>query len=108
MNADLWSYRSIADKAYHGGTGSALGAKKAHRSKAKRHHPRDLEEYEGLSRRALDLEELFGREYDNILAERGLLGDVVGLSRRDLDVEELFGREYDDYLVERDYFNNLD
>lgn len=98
------------------------------------HHRRDLEDDEWLSRRDLDADEFFGREYD-VLAERDLFKNAYdaynayrtikalggystqkrvvksnALTRRDLDAEELFGREYDsdDYLVERDFFDGLD
>jgi len=74
-----------------------------------RHHRRDLEDDEELSRRDLDDEELSQRDLDDDeeLLQRDL--DDEELSRRDLDAEELFDREYDDdFLVERDYFDDLD
>jgi ribosomal protein L24 len=42
----------------------------------KRHHRRDLEDDEELSRRDLDAEEFFGREYDAFLAERDFFDDL--------------------------------
>jgi len=73
-----------------------------------RHHRRDLEDDEELSRRDLDDEELSQRDLDDEeLLQRDL--DDEELSQRDLDAEELFDREYDDdFLVERDYFDDLD
>jgi len=41
-----------------------------------RRHRRDLEDYEEQSSRDLDDEELFGREYDDILAERDFFDDL--------------------------------
>lgn len=49
----------------------------AARRTAVRHHKRDLEEVnEEFSRRDLDAEELFEREYDDILAERDFFDDL--------------------------------
>jgi len=42
----------------------------------RRHHRRDLEDDEELSRRDFDDEELFEREYDDFLAERDLSDDL--------------------------------
>jgi hypothetical protein len=49
---------------------------KSSRSTAKRHHRRELEGDEELSRRDLDAEVFFGREYDDFLAERDLFDDL--------------------------------
>lgn len=47
-----------------------------HTTKEHRRHRRDLEDNEELSRRDLDSEELFGREYDDFLAERDFFDDL--------------------------------
>jgi len=47
-----------------------------HHSARHRHHRRDLEGDEELSLRDLDAEELFGREYDDFLAERDFFDDL--------------------------------
>jgi len=48
----------------------------AHHTAQRRHHRRDLEDNEELSRRDLDAEELFEREYDDFLAERDFFDDL--------------------------------
>jgi len=48
----------------------------AHRRHHSRHHRRDLEDDGELSRRVLDAEELWEREYDGSLAERDFLDDL--------------------------------
>ena len=53
---------------------------------------RDLEDSEDLLERDLDVEELFGREYDH-LDERDIIDDE-DLFVRDLEAEEFYGREY--------------
>jgi hypothetical protein len=63
---------------------------------------RDLEDDEDFLERDLDVEDLFGREYDP-LDER----DNGDLFVRDFDTEELFGREYD-LLDERDIIDSED
>jgi len=48
----------------------------AHQTAGRRHHRRDLEDNEELSRRDLDDEEFFGREYDDFLVERDFSDDL--------------------------------
>jgi len=47
-----------------------------HTTRTRRRYRRDLEDNEELSRRDLDDEELFGREYDDFLAERDFFDDL--------------------------------
>jgi hypothetical protein len=54
----------------------AAAHKPAHHTAEHGHHRRDLGDHEELSRRDLDAEELFGREYDDFLAERDFFDDL--------------------------------
>ena len=96
LNADLWSYcrliktviRTIKN---HGSTAFNVASTGAmvYGAVASR---RDLEDSEDLLERDLDVEELFGREYDH-LDERDIIDDE-DLFVRDLEAEEFYGREY--------------
>ena len=48
----------------------------AHHTAHRRHHRRDLEDDEELSRRDLDAEELYEREYAGIMVERDFFDDL--------------------------------
>jgi hypothetical protein len=47
-----------------------------HHTAERRRHRRDLEDYEELSQRDFDVEELIGREYDDFLVERDFFDDL--------------------------------
>ena len=65
----FWSYRNRANHGTHNS-----GHRTAQHTG--RHHRRDFEDDEELLRRDLDVEELFGREYDDFLAERDFSDDL--------------------------------
>jgi len=62
----------VAKRVHH----IASAHKPAHHTAPHRHHRRDLEDVEELSQRDLDAEELYGREYDDFLAERDFVDDL--------------------------------
>ena len=55
---------------------AAPAHKSEHHTAEHRRHRRDLEDVEELSLRDLDAEELFGREYDDLLVERDFFDDL--------------------------------
>jgi len=83
-NAINTAERKVGGLRHLGGAAAALGKAsvrtigraKQVASSARRHHRRDLEDDEELSRRDLDAEELWEREYDGFLADRDFFDDL--------------------------------